>query len=275
MRSSKAPGAESSGAASSEAAVRIVLVGQTGAGKSSLINLLTGKSNAKVDVLPSTRSVQPYRLSPGEGNSPILLLDTPGYGQDGATAEQTELIEATLLEADAVLLVMDAHSPARDADVRTLRAIQAHYAALPHFKPPPVIAVLTKIDLLSPVMVWNPPVDWRHGSSAKERSIAEAVAYTRELFGPLVVDVVPVCTHEDNRRNWGVVSHLLPAIAGLLDQARSVSVLAAFEKALSRDRLKHLLRQAATSGRQLVKVWLEERVRRKAPTAGGRGRPTE
>ncbi len=158
-----------------------------------------------------------------------------------------------------MLLVMAANSPARHADQQILESIDKHYQANPRLKPPPVIAVLTHVDLLSPVMVWSPPYDWQTGSLPKEQSIAGAIEYARQIQGAMLVDVIPVCTDQNPDRRWGIVEFLIPALIGCLDQAQSVSLLSAFENALDRHRLKTLIRQTAASGKQLVLTWLRER----------------
>ena len=93
--------------------VTVALVGQVSAGKSSLINVLTGTNQAAVDILPETRSVQRYQMSVGQPPVSVTLLDTPGYGEAGATKEQLEQIRVAIRESNAALIVMDAHSPAR------------------------------------------------------------------------------------------------------------------------------------------------------------------
>ncbi|MCH5375010.1 MAG: 50S ribosome-binding GTPase, partial [Planctomycetes bacterium] len=94
--------------------VVVAVVGQVKAGKSSLINALIGERAAEVDVLPATREVRRYRMQYlDDAADGLVLLDTPGYGDDGATDQQRRAIGAALAEADLVLLVMKVSSPAR------------------------------------------------------------------------------------------------------------------------------------------------------------------
>lgn len=142
--------------------VTVALVGQVSAGKSSLVNALTRTQQAAVDVLPETMEVQRYQMTLGDPAVVVTLLDTPGYGDVGATAAQQRQIRQALREAHVVLLVMDAHSPAREADRKTLTDLEGWYAGQPSLKPPPMLGVLTHVDLLKPALEWSPPYDWRN-----------------------------------------------------------------------------------------------------------------
>ena len=117
--------------------VTVALVGQVSSGKSSLVNALTGVEQAAVDILPETRNVARYEVRVGEPRVSVTLLDTPGYGEAGASADQLNQIRTALQESNAVLVVMDAHSPAREADRRTIHELKEWYQSNPRFKPPP------------------------------------------------------------------------------------------------------------------------------------------
>jgi hypothetical protein len=227
--------------------VRIALVGQVKAGKSSLINALLGRQQAAVDVLPQTKHVQQYELRVGAENEPdagrLVLLDTAGYADDGATPEQLREMQEALRGADLVLLVMDAASPARRADVRLLGELTAWRETNLHLKSPPVLGVLTHIDQLRPALEWTPPYDWRAPVKPKEHSIAGAVAYTREQFNSQLADVVPVCSDVARQRAWGPYEALLPVMLQALGEARACALLRTLHAELDRERVQVLFQQ--------------------------------
>jgi len=227
--------------------VRIALVGQVKAGKSSLINALLGRQQAAVDVLPQTKQVQQYELrvavEDGPGSNRLILLDTAGYADDGATPEQMREMQEALRGADLVLLVMDAASPARRADVRLLGELTTWRETNLHLKSPPVLGVLTHIDQLRPTLEWTPPYDWHAPSRPKEHSIAGAVAYTREQFGAQLADVVPVCSDVARQRAWGTYEALLPVMLQVLGEARACALLRTLHAELDRDRVQVLFQQ--------------------------------
>ncbi len=240
--------------------ITISLVGQVSSGKSSLINRLTGEAQAAVDVLPETRQIERFQYTMGEPPVTITLLDTPGYGESGASKQQIEQIQQALEISDAALMVMDAHSPAREADRLTLEQLKKVYATQLHLKPPPVVGVLTHVDLLSPPLEWSPPYDWRNPEGPKAQSLHDAVEYTFEILGDSLNLVVPVCSDSRDERTWGVVEELLPVLATVMQDANAVSLLRAYESQLDRDRWSLLLKQVASSGKHLVRAWIDERL---------------
>ncbi len=261
---SKAEAVPSSGEPAEPAAVdvSIAVIGQVKAGKSSLVNCLLGDQQATVDILPSTRTVDRYRLEFPEdsgGTERLTLLDTPGYGEAGASPEQFAETLAAVRECDLVLLVSDAKSPAKQADARFLQELAAWFAAQPHYKPPPLLGVASKIDSLSPVMEWDPPYDWPRPRRPKEESIAGAVGYLRELLGASLEAVVPVCTDRQRDHVYGVQEYLIPAMTALLSEARAVSLVKALNKENDRGKYRKVFQQVLDAGVRLKDLWGKNR----------------
>lgn len=227
--------------------VSITLLGQVKAGKSSLVNALLGEQRAITGVVPTTSGVERYELiSPGIPTR-LILHDTPGYAHAGPRADQLEATAQAARQSDLLFLVLHARNPGRQADLAMLDQLSAWFADRPELRPPPVIAVLTHIDLLSPMMEWSPPYSWTNGTRTKEVNIREAITTVREQFGERLVSVVPVCT--EFSKEFGIDEALLPAVANWLDEIRGVAFLRALRAEVDRDRIRRIFRQLLATGK--------------------------
>jgi predicted GTPase len=234
--------------------VTIVVLGQVKAGKSSLINALLGEQRAVTDVLPATAGVERYQLHPKDIPSRLNLLDTVGYGHDGPKADQlAETCENARL-ADLLILVLHARNPARQADVQLLQQLRAWFAEHHELKCPPLLAVVTHIDLLSPVLEWSPPYDWRQGIRSKEENIRQALSVVWSQVGNFAAGVVPVCTAPG--RMYGIEEWLLPTVAEHMDEAHGVALLRCLRAEIDEDKIRKVLHQLlAAAGEAARIVW--------------------
>ena len=241
--------------------VTVAIVGQVKSGKSSLVNALIGKREAVTDVLPSTTTISRHNFSIPGTEETITLLDTPGYGDAGATKTELKELHRAIQEADVILLVSDAHAPGKAADVALLQELKTQAQSHPELKPAPVILCLTHIDLLSPMMEWDPPYNWETPTHPKEKSIHDAIQAMRELFGEDVSEVIGVCSDVDRNRTLNIEEGLIPVLANSLESGKAVALLKTYERNLDHDRFKALLNQLKTSGKTLLNVWIEERLK--------------
>ena len=123
------------------------IVGYTNAGKSTLMNALTGAGIAAEDRLFATLDPTVRRLPLPSGRE-ILLTDTVGFIQklptDLVAAFRATLEEVT--EADVIIQVLDLSSPAALEQAETVEQVLADLEAADK----PKVIALNKVDLLGP-----------------------------------------------------------------------------------------------------------------------------
>jgi predicted GTPase len=232
--------------------VTVTLMGQVKAGKSSLVNALLGEQAARTDVLPATGEVTRYELQPEGVPTRLVLLDTVGYAHTGPKQDQLRVTEETAQQSDLLLLVMHARNPARQADLEMLQGLRAWYATRPDLRMPPILGVITHIDLLSPAMEWAPPYDWSEPRRTKEQQIALALEVVREQLGEYLKGVVPVCTAPG--KVYGVEESLLPAVAELLDEGHAVGLLRCIRAEIDTRKIRKVFQQLRTLARDAARV---------------------
>ncbi|MFS1905807.1 GTPase family protein [Vibrio lentus] len=161
--------------------VRIVLVGQTSSGKSSLINALKQELVAEVDVLPSTDTSTVYNAFVDDNDVRVVDLQ----GLDGNPKTEAQMLKE-MTQADVVLWVLKANQSARDLDKQLKDRFDSFYDDSKNIsrKKPIVVSVVNQVDRLKPVDEWQPPYDLENPTSAKAKIIAQALEYNQTLLQP-------------------------------------------------------------------------------------------
>ncbi|MEZ8055412.1 GTPase family protein [Vibrio atlanticus] len=161
--------------------VRIVLVGQTSSGKSSLINALKQELVAEVDVLPSTDTSTVYNAFVDDNDVRVVDLQ----GLDGNPKTEALMLKE-MTQADVVLWVLKANQSARDLDKQLKDRFDAFYDDPKNIsrKKPIVVSVVNQVDRLKPVDEWQPPYDLENPTSTKAKIIAQALEYNQTLLQP-------------------------------------------------------------------------------------------
>jgi len=124
--------------------IQVALIGKPNAGKSSLMNVLTGQETAIVsDIAGTTRDVIREKIH--LQGIPIHLLDTAGLrsSEDVIEQEGVKRTQKALREADVVLLLVDCRTPEDHQEI-----LKTYAEALAGRT---VISVFNKIDLASAV----------------------------------------------------------------------------------------------------------------------------
>lgn len=201
------PGQDSRNMAAPLEPLRICFVGQTGSGKSSIINALVDAMVAVVNPLPSTSATTVHRCHI-DGMEMIHLVDLPGLDGNEKTTKNL-LKEVT--SCDLIIWVLKANQPARSLDSDFKQQLDDFYLATDHRsqKRPVMIAVLNQVDRLPPVLEWQPPYDLEHPENPKAKAITAALEYNRDLLG--FNQLIPLAVAENHP------SYNLSELKGLLD----------------------------------------------------------
>ena len=227
--------------------LRILVLGRSNAGKSSLINALFGQLRVATDLLPdTTKMLTPYRLA-HEGLDLALIYDTPG---SDAMDEQT--LRTAAGDADMILWVSAADRPDRHADRETLDSLRAAFAERLTRRPPPVLVVLSHIDRLRPVREWLPPYDLAEPKSLKAESILAAVEVVSADLAVPIASVIPVCLA--GGRIYNVDDVLWAAILDRLDAAQRSRLLRCQDARKREENWSLVRRQLANAGRFLLEL---------------------
>ncbi|MBN8913148.1 MAG: 50S ribosome-binding GTPase [Rhizobiales bacterium] len=238
--------------------LRILVAGQTGAGKSSLVNALAKEINAAVDVLPATSSYTAYVLE-REGLPAALIIDSPGIGTaPDAIAKLVEKAD----DSDLVLWVVAAHRADREIDRQALEALRGHFAARLNRRRPPIVLVATHIDRLRPFGEWKPPYDSATEGGEKARNIDAATKAAASDLGFTGDEAVAVSLLRPDapyniERLWQRVFEAVP-------EARRAQLLRALHELKDVWSWKSVWSQAAGAGRVIAGAFKKE---------AGRGRP--
>ncbi|KAB2953341.1 [FeFe] hydrogenase H-cluster maturation GTPase HydF [Heliorestis acidaminivorans] len=122
--------------------LHIALLGRRNSGKSSLINALSNQEAAIVSPQAGTTTDPVYRPMEILPLGPVVLIDTPGYDDEGELgALRVKKTREVFAKTDVALLVLEATTGWTEEDRQWLQILQS--SALP------VLIVWNKIDLLS------------------------------------------------------------------------------------------------------------------------------
>lgn len=236
------------GASTAAAVVRIVLIGQVNAGKSSLLNALAQEVRGAVGPLPTTSNAAEYLLEV-DGHPAVSLVDTPGLDERKAPK-----LVAQVERADLILWVSSATQPAREPDREQLDEVRAWARKQLSRRTPHFLLALTHVDELRPAAEWKPPYDVIIPAGAKGRAIRAAIESTARALDMPLNTVVPVAL-PPNRAPYNLDA-LWARIAVELDEAKLVQLdrLRIGQKGLN---VRALAEQLGRAGRTIIKAAIE------------------
>ncbi len=186
---------------------RLLILGVTGVGKSSLINAIFGEKLQEVNTPGSTTrefTTHEYEIA----GTTIQITDSPGYGEIGHDEEYSARVIREAATHHAVTLVLKADEKGYERDRRIIeKAIRGS-----DFSEKPFLIALNQIDKIKPSREWSPPYEWDSplaaDDTAKTRNIKEKVSLVKEQFKPVVgkraLYVIPTMADEDEGAIFGV-----------------------------------------------------------------------
>ncbi len=173
---------------------RFILLGRTGAGKSSLINAMMGSYLAETsDVLTGTWAAEKYRYHDNSGEVVLEVIDTRGFGslkEENPVSARKELAEVFRKFApDAVLFMVRAKE--RSYLNRDLSLLQEMGDLFPEGIP--VLALASQVDELEPSRYKDPSAY----PSRKKENISQVINRLEEIMPDClpVLEVMPVSSY--------------------------------------------------------------------------------
>lgn len=156
--------------------LHIAIFGRSNAGKSSLINAITGQDTAVVSPVKGTTTDPVYKAMELLPLGPVVFIDTAGLDETGELGELRKQKTLDVLnKSDLALIAVDAACGVLPLDRELAGTLRS--------KGIPAIGVLNKTDLLAA------------GGPAQEGALAALVTWTEQELGMKVIPVSAVKRH--------------------------------------------------------------------------------
>ncbi len=207
--------------------VHIAFFGRRNAGKSSLVNAVTGQSLAVVSDVKGTTTDPVKKAMELLPIGPVMIIDTPGFDDEGTLGEmRVRKTQEILAKTDVAVLVVDASLGFTEAERDFLKIIEE--------KKLPVVTVFNKCDIAgAPALAENEiAVSAKSGegiTALKEMlgRLAKVKQNTRKIVGDLITrgDIIVLVTPIDESAPKGRL--ILPqqqTIRDILDSGASAVV---------------------------------------------------
>ena len=203
---------------------RILILGATKAGKSSLINAIFGEKIREVKTIQSTTrefSTHEYVMD----GTTILITDSPGYGEIGHDEQYSRQVVTEAKTVHAVTLVLKADENGYERDRRIIGDAGRDYD---FSLEKPLLISLNQIDKVKPTREWNPPYEWetppRADDSEKVHNIKEKVVLVKDQFKAVIgrreTIVIPTMSDPQEGSLFGIDKFKLKLLQILPETAR-------------------------------------------------------
>ncbi|MFN8720332.1 MAG: GTPase family protein [Rhodospirillales bacterium] len=198
--------------------LRAAVVGQVNAGKSSLINALSGRALTLAEITVHTARALDFSLDHPVGGR-LVVTDTIGFPTDGAPDV------SSFVDVDLLFWPVAVHRADRGTDMRMLAALREWARSNPRRAVPPIIFVATHLDRLDPPGEWSPPYDLAGGQRPKELSIGAALAAAKADLNWPEARWVPAVLGAGGWWNVEAVWEAVAAVRRDADAARAMRLL--------------------------------------------------
>ena len=194
----------------------ITIVGRANAGKSSLLNLLTGEKIAAVSSKPQTTRTRISGIVT-EGNTQYVFMDTPGVhrSKNKLGEHMNKTVKDSITDVDLILMVSDVTAKIDDNELNIIKSFR---------KGDKVILLLNKIDLLKEKEMLVPKIA-EYSRAAKTAKDAAAGAVLVTAVFAVIVAVILFLDFDVIKEIIEYFSENIPQLIGL---ALSVPVSVAF-----------------------------------------------
>jgi [FeFe] hydrogenase H-cluster maturation GTPase HydF len=172
--------------------IHIGFFGRRNAGKSSVVNAVTGQDLSIVSDVPGTTTDPVFKAMELLPMGPVVIIDTPGIDDEGTLgALRIRKTKQILNKSDIALLIVDATLGKSEADEELLEIFRAKNISY--------IVVWNKCDLLCKIGGLTPPdsdgiyvsATTKHGiTELKERIAALSLENSGGVSPPLVSDLI-------------------------------------------------------------------------------------
>lgn len=234
--------------------LRVAVVGARGSGKSRLIDLVNQAKAGDTTLLEARLAGAGIDEAAFAHLMSAQWVEVPGYTADPGgesardRATRTEAVERAV-EADMLILVVDARRNTTGADAAFAQAWDRWYLEHPAVEFPPALAVLTGLDSPDLGGDWKPPYNWETGQSPRETAARARLNALRTCLPASFTEVVPVGLPES--LPFGVVERLLPSLIALFHRAERSALIRHFQRVTTRSKARRLISQVGEHGRSL------------------------
>lgn len=249
--------------------LRIAVAGARDAGKSRLIEMINQARSGDAALLGARLAASGIDEAAVAHLKTAEWFEVPGYtadpGAESARDRSTrrEAVERAV-EADMLVLVVDARRDTAAADVAFAQAWDRWYVEHPAVEIPPALAVLTGMDDPSLGGDWKPPYNWERGQGPRETAARARLNALRTALPPSVTEIVPVGLPEG--MPFGVAELILPALIAQFHRAERAALIRHLRNISSRSKARRLISQVGEHGRS---IWQGIRSRHKSATDRG------